>query len=147
VKLVKQTGSSDCLQACVASVLELEIGEMPELNPMDEDSWTKSLHDFLLPMGLGFIWATMPVDPHGITIGSFAAGTLSRREHCCVMINGELAWDPRGKLMIGPDDHSIHRPQSWILFTALDPSSLHLTSAISGKITQAQTKIADDASS
>lgn len=47
-KLVERDGEGDCLRACVASILERELDDIPELMPSNDRTQTKRLREWLL---------------------------------------------------------------------------------------------------
>jgi hypothetical protein len=85
-----RTGADgNCLNACLASILELPLRAVPEFG----DDWAAEVNDFLSKYGLAYRRA--PVDgakPSGYSTieGVSPRGGL----HACVAYDGELAWDP-----------------------------------------------------
>lgn len=88
------TEPGDCFRACVASVLDVPIGEVP--NFVAEAAWFRALLDWLAPRGLWFV--SMPATPapwipdgvHYIASGPAPRGV----SHAVVMSDGLLVHDP-----------------------------------------------------
>lgn len=92
MKKVEQTrtgADGNCLNACIASILELPLDDVPEFG----DDWLTELNDFLRSRGLSY--RRIPVDGakpsgYGTIEGVSPRGGL----HACVALDGELVWDP-----------------------------------------------------
>lgn len=97
----------DCLAACLASLLELDLGSVPHFAGMGE-RWHLELTAWLGARGwlLGSAWHTISEDDRtrldGYSQGYWLAGVTSLRtrsdgsniSHLVVMLDGEIAWDP-----------------------------------------------------
>jgi hypothetical protein len=88
---VVQTRTGDdgnCLNACIASILELPLKAVPEFG----EDWQEDLNDFLSTKGLRYRRVPMYKKPSGYSTieGISPRGGL----HACVALDGELAWDP-----------------------------------------------------
>lgn len=111
MKPVEQTkgGPPDgnCFAACIASVLELELADVPNFVAYGADEWWDRLQDFLRGYGLE-MYDFLPADePEGWhPNGYWLAGVDSLNlgidpetgepyRHCVVMHGGTLAWDPQ----------------------------------------------------
>ena len=117
MKPVYQTTFGDdgnCLQACVASLLEIDLESVPTVNPRCA-AWVKTLEAFLAPYGLGMMWYTAGSHsyPHGYSIGMHEANGIY---HATVYFEGRQVHDP----LLGAD--SQRAVTHWIVFTCLDPS-------------------------
>ncbi len=91
MKRVVQTrtgADGNCLNACVASILELPLSEVPEFG----GDWLEDLNDFLSERGLSYRRVPMHAKPSGWSTieGVSPRGGL----HACVAHDGELVWDP-----------------------------------------------------
>lgn len=92
MKRVEQTrtgADGNCLNACIASILELPLDDVPEFG----DDWLTELNDFLRSRGLSY--KRIPIDGvkpsgYGTIEGVSPRGGL----HACVALDGELVWDP-----------------------------------------------------
>ena len=91
----------DCLRACVASIFELPLEDVPHF-VADPRTWLPALADWLSPMGLGIdyeeyggAWEKAPRRLHE---GHWIAGVSSQRfpggRHAVVMDFDRIAWDP-----------------------------------------------------
>lgn len=124
MKPVTQTRTGDlvgnCFCACIASVLEVELAEVPDLFDFDADtSHTPArwciLKDWLrrrgyllawgdfsprpLPVTFRQVWPAIPADHWAQRLGwdgyHFLAGpTPDGVPHCVVALAGEVVWDP-----------------------------------------------------
>lgn len=84
-----RTGADgNCLNACIASILELPLKAVPELG----EDWLGDLNRFLARHGLRYRRVPMYKKPSGWSTieGVSPRGGL----HACVAKDGELAWDP-----------------------------------------------------
>lgn len=90
----------DCLSACLASVLELPLGDVPRFCEIeDPDAWGPAIDDWLAPMGLYFVevgwseWFAAEVLPRA---GWHLVAGLSPRghRHSVVGYAGRLVHDP-----------------------------------------------------
>ena len=84
----------DCFAACLASILEVEIEEVP--SPTDEKEypqWFDPYKEYLVSKGFQPLWVHLDgcVVP-GYTVRSGMA--VRGVEHSCVAYNGEVVWDP-----------------------------------------------------
>jgi hypothetical protein len=86
----------DCFRACIASILELPIEEVP--NPAPEDHWWKAWHGWLLPLGLQLVeWSPAKDEPTCCPLLGYWIATVSSPgacNHCLVMRDDEIVWDP-----------------------------------------------------
>lgn len=85
----------DCHRACIASILELEITDVPNFNEAGED-WFMAMTDWLEGRGLGVIDApadettACALNGYWIASGPAARGV----SHSCVYEGHELVHDP-----------------------------------------------------
>ncbi len=120
--------SGDCLAACLASILDLDLDEVPnfspaamlkrygeQLPPEVEDLQDWAVAEWLRPRGFtaesispwcaeGGEWAFPRVDVGGLLIASAWSPRLPDMAHAVVTLDGTLLWDPhpRRHLGIGP---------------------------------------------
>jgi hypothetical protein len=79
----------NCLQAAVASLLELELDEVPHF--IEYEDWLERLRDFCLARGYRPLQRSpaAPV-PYGMAWGPSERGV----RHAVVWVDGATAWDP-----------------------------------------------------
>lgn len=92
-KLHTETQRGNCTAAAFASLLDLPLSEVPEVEEIKEPySWVKALNEWL--GGLGYDWDTWDADiiPPGYSIawGDTVRGTT----HCCIALDGQIVHDP-----------------------------------------------------
>ena len=97
-QIVLSGPESDCLRACVASILEMALEEVP--NFAEEEDWVGALDRFLQPLGLQHI----PLDAGdaGKVANDWAPGgyyiavgrTVRERYHAVVAHQGQVVHDP-----------------------------------------------------
>lgn len=110
----------NCFGACVASLLEITLGEVPDLS--DEKTWWTKIREFIRTHGYDLVSMNpqkgMVYDPYLFPYGyAIGCGTSSRGfEHACVFKDGELVHDPF------PGGDGIEMPvKEWIYFVEMDP--------------------------
>jgi hypothetical protein len=104
----------NCFEACLASILEKKLNEIPTLG--SDEGWLHKLADFLSPFGLFYV----EIDPENEEqrkvieamydgkIYHFINGISPRGgEHACVGLNGELVHDPH------PNGGGLDKVNSW----------------------------------
>jgi hypothetical protein len=101
VKGVIQDKETGCVQACVASLFEISLSEVPFFNP---ECWEQELQEWLEPMGLTTINMTFPQErlfdidlPFGYTLAAIPAkhpGFPPDWKHCVICYNGHIVWCP-----------------------------------------------------
>jgi len=134
---VKQTGD-DCWAACVASILELPLEEVPRFRLGDD--WLPEWQDFLLKRNLSYIGWSIDITwknvPPGWSIllcrtteDNAENAELDWQRHAIVCRNGRPVWDPNGYRLPDSWDGYIRSrswqivdPIGWTVFTTLDPT-------------------------
>lgn len=78
-----------CLNACIASILEIKEHEVPDFT---DENFISEVNTFLAPHGLYYVQAPLIIKPVGYSTieGVSPRGGL----HACVALNGKLVWDP-----------------------------------------------------
>ncbi len=127
----------NCFMACVASILEVGIDQVPnELgsDPARGARWWWAIQDWLRPMGLQMVFFTMPENEHlgghqvhddewrpdGYAIAGVQVAD-QEHDHALVALDGKFVWNPMPGV---PADHpSIGRVRDWTIFQLLDPAS------------------------
>jgi len=91
---VQQRHATDCVRACVATILGIPYESAPDVDPVN---WHRDLAAFLAPFNLGLLNVTfadpadMPPCYWGLgAVDSSRAGWL----HCVVVQGSRIVWDP-----------------------------------------------------
>ncbi len=110
----------NCWQAAVASVLELPLEEVPDIQIFDDDlAWFDKFREWLEQYGLGAIGLATGgnISLQGYHLIECKSTTLKNGElHVVVGLNGEVVHDPN------PNANSLGEVADYIIFTALDPA-------------------------
>lgn len=104
---VYQSERTNCVAACVASVFERDLDEVPDFNP---ECWYEELGEWLAERGMAAVNIRMNAEcmddpvPAGWTLG--AVPHLSDCfpddwKHCVVCFNGRVVWCPVRGVMDG----------------------------------------------
>lgn len=120
----------NCFAACVASILETDIEEMPEYLGADgtplTQNWLSIWNEFLGPLGLGLVLvrhcgcgACSP--PPGFSIMAAKAPTDEEPDntHAIVCLDGAVVHDPLDNVRA---HEGTYEPDHWYVFTPRDPS-------------------------
>ena len=111
--------SGNCLQACIASILNLPLSEVPNFMERPGDEWLQAMDEFLYKCGLQAV-RIVPHDhfeAHGFHLIS---GPSPRGDywHSIVGFDGSPVHDPY------PDGKcELVSEETWTLFVALDPGA------------------------
>jgi hypothetical protein len=91
-KTLENSERGNCLAACVASIFDLEIDDVPQFEEMTTKTWRKALEDFAAELGYGVAQEVAQYQPQGhyLIIGRNAAGV----RHACVGCDGAVVHDP-----------------------------------------------------
>lgn len=132
---VRQRGD-DCWAACVASILELPLDQVPPFSP--EIDWEPAWQRFLLERNLYQLTSQFDATAHSVPPGYsiLLCRTTCKdlqgydwQNHCLVCCNGWPVWDPNGYRIprdwdgiIRSRDWQIVDPLGWIVFISLDPA-------------------------
>lgn len=102
--LTSEDGSTrgNCMSACLASMLELDINKVPHFAAMHEDEWSDAFHQFLYENGcrfMGTIFTEEEVkDYKGIDGYVMVAGksprTFAKNGHAVIYKDGKFFFDP-----------------------------------------------------
>ena len=110
----------NCWQAAVASILELPLGEVPNIQEWDDNLvWFDKFREWLEPYGLGAIGLAIGgnITLQGYHIIECKSTTLKNEElHVVVGLNGEVVHDPN------PNATTLGEVVDYIVFTVLDPA-------------------------
>lgn len=110
------TGYPDgnCFPACLASVLELPLADVPLFC---DDDWLEQYNEWLRPRNL--VLLLVPYAPDWHPPGYAILGAESPRGpwlHAAVCYDGELVWDPHPQRSMG-----LRAWLDWAVFVVLDP--------------------------
>ena len=88
----------NCTEACIASILEIPLDEVPYLVPYGE-KWMDALHPFLIDRGLYLITVDAETflkikKPYGYSIGGGRSPRVTGFDHSVVCLDGEIVHDP-----------------------------------------------------
>lgn len=116
MKPVRQIGDNDCLQACIASILGLSLGEVP--CETEQDTWIDKYRDFLEPRGLSLetVAYTIGKAPRGYAILSIWLD--KEKSHAVVAWQGIVVHDPNNEDLTFASNAARRK---WIVFTSLNP--------------------------
>ena len=110
----------NCWQAAVASVLELPLNEVPDIQQYDENmEWFDKFREWLEQYGLGAIGLATGgnITLQGYHLIECKSTTLKNGElHVVVGLNGEVVHDPN------PNVTTLGEVVDYIIFTLLDPA-------------------------
>ena len=110
----------NCWQAAVASILELPLEEVPDIQIYDEDMhWFDQFREWLAQYGLGAIGLSTGgnITIQGYCLMECKSTTLKNGEmHVVVGLNQEMIHDPN------PNATNLGEVVDYIVFTALDPA-------------------------
>jgi hypothetical protein len=124
---------SDCFQACIASVLELPLDEVPRRTGLQSpDDYVDAIRGWLRPRGFSLMVFSLPAPtaigaihpfrlPEGYWIaGIDTAGALE--DHAIVMHGPDLAWDPLPRPHAFEERVATPRITAIAAFVPLDPA-------------------------
>ena len=119
MKPVEQTKFSypdgNCFAACVASILELSLDEVPDFRG---DDWFEQWQEWLAARNLYLVYLGLPGyeswKPKGYSIANGLCGGV---RHALVCYDGEVVWNPHPRR-----DEWNGAIEDVTLFVALDPS-------------------------
>ena len=104
----------NCFQACLASIFELSLEEVPHV--MLKDDWEAALEDWLIQFDLYYILAEVSQCraqnwwPEGYHLISGKAGGGSGVYHSVVGYRGKMVWDPH------PAKPGLEEEETWRIF-------------------------------
>jgi hypothetical protein len=115
MKPVYQREKTDCVRACVASVLELPYEAVPAFDPY---KLNEELPAYLRGLGLGAVNMQVfeelpPYVPAGYTLGGIKPRQLDPIGHCVVCWHGYIVFDPYTGPVDGkkrPDEYTFIYP-------------------------------------
>ncbi len=109
----------NCFQACIASILEIPIEDVPGRQGTTEDE-DRAIRDWLREQyGMGFACTSVARDWDWVPPGySILVGASPRGywHHTVVCLDGEMVHDPH------PDGTFVTSRAEWYVFTVLDPA-------------------------
>lgn len=81
----------NCLTACLASVLEVELDDIPEV---PQERWWQRMEEALFSRGRLPVWISLETVPKVLSLGSVQSPRLEGELHSVVVRNGITVWDP-----------------------------------------------------
>lgn len=105
-----QTRNCNCLQACIASLLELNLQDVPDFNEYSDDIWWEELMIWLNSKGysLEYIYESPP-ENGGYYITSLTFSFHKRNQgHAVIFRNGKVVHDPWEKVFYNYNDAEIN---------------------------------------
>ena len=119
MKGIFQPTKDSCCPACIASIFEIPIEDVPELP--DNDTWIEVLNEWLDQFGLYSFAVTFAIKEQrevlkGYTLGGIKSKNFTDKDHCVVCYDGKIVWDP----LHGEQDGTEY-PDMWEVFITKDP--------------------------
>ena len=99
-KFHSDSQKGNCLAACIASLLEISLNQVPEFEEMDREDWQSALLDFLLNRGktLSILYDEVDFKLEEAGDSCYIANGRSPRDldvrHAVIFKNGKLEFDP-----------------------------------------------------
>ena len=120
MKGVLQPTQDSCTAACIASIFEIPIKDVPILP--DDDTWIDALNVWLDQFGLYSFAITFAIKEHrdvlrGYSLGGIKSKNSAGKNHCVVCHNGKIVWDP----LHGGRDGAEY-PDTWEIFIVKNPA-------------------------
>jgi hypothetical protein len=102
----------DCLMACVASILELDLTTLPVQRQTNADYWLHRVEDVALRHGYRAIALAneIPIRPPGYAIACGVSPRSGGQMHAVVALDGDVVHDPH------PTRDGIESVTHWVLF-------------------------------
>lgn len=112
----------NCFQACIASVLELPLDDVPHFCKGDNPHWMRDTLDFLRPVGLSLLTVHLPegLDAEDLPDAWCVLSGPGPRghRHSVVGRGGMMVHDPH------PDGTGLLAVEEYDLFVAIDPATV-----------------------
>ena len=109
----------NCFAACIASILEVSLLDVPDLASMQRDGeWFHALTAWLIDKFQMYpVWLEPGNEwwPQGLAIMSADSPRVKER-HAVVTENGKVVWDPHPMRSMG-----VGQTRGWLIFVPLDP--------------------------
>lgn len=101
VQTILTAPGGDCFPACIASILEMDLAEVPNYQG---EHWQHHYHAWLAPLGLAFLTTNIPSEEliaswpgmvlPGYTILAVDSPRHPGHLHAVVALDGVVVWDP-----------------------------------------------------
>lgn len=104
----------NCLAACVASIMNLPLEEVPNFVVPEPLKWRERLDDWLSEQGLGVVCIIGEALPNAYSIAC-GPSPHGPYDHCVVWLNGDMVHDPH------PSGDGILATADWTYFVKLNP--------------------------
>ena len=112
----------DCFRACVASILEMDLDQVPNFVGMHPQEWFHALEEWLRHFGLGALYVRADEEFKTFAPPGFSVLSVDLKDsdvgHCVVAKDGKIAWDPSPNRAT----NKVVNLRSWIVLTLLDAS-------------------------
>lgn len=105
----------DCFFACIASILELPLEDIPELRTDDKSSQWEKWVDWFRAANLTLICLTHHGPVPGYAIRSIPSYNFEARLHAVVTYDGQVVWDPSPTRRNYDDDCYKQWARHWII--------------------------------
>jgi len=105
--------AGNCFAACVASILEVQIDQVPDCRPQARKLWYDRLNDWLRGFDLQLCFGEVPPCAEAFVIAT-GPGPRGCR-HAVVWRNGKMVHDPH------PSRAGLERMEEYWFFVAIDP--------------------------
>jgi hypothetical protein len=134
---VYQTRHDNCVAACVASILDVSITDVPDFTP---ETWGEELAEWLIERG----WSLLNLRfddgcdqrmPLGYSMAAIPAGPPfpEHYNHCVVCKDGKIVWDPKRGDMPGDrraSEYTLLYPQEPGRYLSYNPDSNYLSGRV-----------------
>lgn len=90
---VRQETGQDCFRACLASILELELRDVPNFSISSEEMFTNEVREWLDKIGI-VPMAFECSDYNPFDLPTYAIAKLRDSFHCVVVRGRIVVWDP-----------------------------------------------------
>lgn len=132
MKGILQPTKDSCCPACIASIFEIPIEDVPDLP--DDDTWIEVLNEWLRRFGLYSFAVTFAIKEQrevlkGYTLGGIKSKNFVGKDHCVVCFDGKIVWDP----LTGEKDGTEY-PDTWEIFIVTDPLKvMRMNTGVNGR--------------
>lgn len=106
---VLQSKRTNCVQACIASLFDLSLEDVPEFDP---EAWQADLDAWLARLGMAAVTVRMDNASvaRGYSLGERAASAdfPVHWRHCVVCLDGRVAWCPKNGAVEDGEFSEVH---------------------------------------
>jgi hypothetical protein len=108
----------DCFAACVASILEVGLGEVPSFNEPIEDLWWQKFQAWLTARGWAAVMYDRPISDLRLCWGIAGGDTSRGIKHAVIFRDGVVEHDPH------PSREGLTKFDDYTYLVAIDPARL-----------------------